>query len=166
MCSESGVCVWSPCCKDGSGVLSRELLLLWCWDINLHQLAVIVILCWMTTVALCKPWLMLKQRLQLVRAGLMRTKPATHSASQDIRSDWWFCDGGRVSEHLIRVPPPPHPARSRRRSPICFSAALQGNQDSDTLWERGRQKDLHTKPGRGIYLIGLQFEPECISTKV
>lgn len=96
---------------------------------------------------ICREWLMLKQGLQLGRVGLICTKPPAHSASQDIRSDWWFVMvAGSVSISFSY--PPPH-------SPICVFAALQGNHDSDTLWERGRQKDLHTKPGRGIYLIRL-----------
>lgn len=114
---------------------------------------VIVILWWTPNDWVGWEWLMLKQGLQLGRVGLICTKPTTHSASQDIRSDWWFVMvAGSVSISFACPPPAP----SRCCSPICFCAALQGNQDSDTLWERGRQKDLHTKSGRGIYLICLQ----------
>lgn len=66
---------------------------------------------------------------------------------------WWWQGQWAFHSH---TPTHPHPAPSHRCSPICFSAALQGNQDSDTLWESGRQKDLHTKPGWGVYLICLQ----------
>lgn len=86
-------------------------------------------------------------------AWYVRSYALTHSVSQDIRSDWWFVmvKGQRAFHSHTR-----HPAPSRLCSPVCFSAALQGNQDNDTLWARGRQLDLHTKPGRGIYLICLQ----------
>lgn len=91
--------------------------------------------------------------LQLGSVGLICTKPPTHSTSRDIRSDWWFVMvAGSVSISFAQ----PHPTPSYCCLPIRFSAALQGNLDSDTLWERGRQKDLHAKPGRGMYLICLQ----------
>jgi len=127
-------------CKDRSKVVSYdfELLLLLFQvfrgrDINVYQLSVSCFCAGCPVVGLCKQRLMIMRKLQPERAGLICTEPPPQSASQDIRSDWWFCDGGRVSEHLIRITPTPLPAPSHCGSPICFSAALQGNQDRDTL---------------------------------
>lgn len=73
---------------------------------------------------------------------------------------WWW--QGHWASHSRTS----HPAPSHCCSPICFSTALRGNQDSDTLWERGRQKDLHTMPDRGISNLPPEFVPKWTSTKV
>lgn len=94
---------------------------------------------------------MLKQALQLGRVGLICTKPPTHSASQDIRSDWWFVMvAGSVSISFEYPPPTPLPpvaARPFACLPHCRVIRTV------TLYERGDDKRIYTQ----------SLAEECIS---
>jgi len=76
------------------------------------------------------------------------TKPSTHSASKDIRSDWWFVMvAGSLS--ISFAYPPHHPAPSHCCSPILPHCRVIRTV---TLYERGDDKRIYTQSLAGEYI--------------
>lgn len=99
--------------------------------------------------------LMQKQWLQPGRNGLMCTQSPTHSAIQDIRSDWLFAImAGSVSISFTSPLPSPSTLLPTAAHPLAFLPHCRAIR-TVILYELGRQRDLHTKAGRGIHLICL-----------
>lgn len=87
---------------------------------------------------------MLKQGLQLGRVGLIRTETPTHSASQYIRSDWWFVMVAGSVSISFAYPHPPTPLPPIAAHPFASLPHCRVIR-TVTRYERADDKRIYTQ---------------------
>lgn len=148
ICSESGVCVFGCVCPHVRIDLKLWVAILnWTFSVHRHQplptTVVVIVILWWTP----NDWVVWRVVHAETRAAAGESWPdiyqaTTHSASQDIRSDWWFVMvAGSVSISFAYPPTPLPPIAAHPFASLLHCRVIR----TVTLYERGDDKRIYTQ---------------------